>query len=112
MAIHSGIPESSDIVRPGGRANGATRPSKAGPYATRYACQAVGIDGLTTWMNTCGLGVRGGLRSCMPTWRGSALPLRRLHGAQEATMFSQLEGPPFERGTTWSRVRLEREPQY
>ena len=48
----------------------------------------------------------------MPAWRGSALPLRRLHGAHEATMFSQLEGPPLERGTTWSTVRFEREPQY
>ena len=27
-------------------------------------------------------------------------------------MFSQLDGPPFERGITWSTVRLEREPQY
>src|SRR5205085_11008596 len=39
-------------------------------------------------------------------------PLRRLQGAQEATMFSQLEAPPLERGMTWSTVRLEREPQY
>ena len=27
-------------------------------------------------------------------------------------MFSQLEAPPRERGTTWSTVRLERDPQY
>ena len=38
--------------------------------------------------------------------------MRRLHGAHEATMFSQLDGPPLERGMTWSTVRFEREPQY
>ena len=27
-------------------------------------------------------------------------------------MFSQLDEPPFERGITWSTVRLERDPQY
>ena len=27
-------------------------------------------------------------------------------------MLSQLDAPPLERGTTWSTVRLEREPQY
>ena len=47
-----------------------------------------------------------------PAWRGSALPLRRLHGAHEATMFSQFDEPPLDRGTTWSTVRLERAPQY
>ena len=52
------------------------------------------------------------MRSCMPTWRGRASPLRRLQGAQEATMLVQLESPPLERGMTWSTVRLEREPQY
>jgi len=63
-------------------------------------------------MKTWGLGVRGWRSSRIPTWRGSALPLRRLQGAQEATMFSQLDGPPFERGTTWSTVRFARDPQY
>src|SRR5436305_14745281 len=63
-------------------------------------------------MNTWGLGVRGARRGAMPAWRGSASPLRRLQGAQEVTMLSQLEAPPLERGTTWSTVRLEREPQY
>ena len=38
--------------------------------------------------------------------------MRRLHGAQEATMLSQVEDPPLERGMTWSTVRLERDPQY
>src|SRR5579862_6349690 len=63
-------------------------------------------------MNTCGLGVSGWRISFMPAWRGNALPLRRLHGAHEATMLSQLEAPPLDLGTTWSTVRLEREPQY
>ena len=44
---------------------------------------------------------------------GSRSPLRRLHGAQQVTMFSQVDGPPFERGITWSTVRLPRSwPQY
>ena len=38
--------------------------------------------------------------------------MRLLHGAHEATMFSQFEEPPLERGITWSTVRFEREPQY
>src|SRR5256885_16686286 len=57
-------------------------------------------------------GVRGARRGCMPACRGVRSPLRRLQGAHEATMFSQLDSPPFERGITWSTVRLEREPQY
>src|SRR5207244_7853926 len=78
----------------------------------RYCRQAVGIVGLATWMKTSGRGVRGVLRRCMPAWRGRLSPLRRLQGAQEATMFSQLDGPPFDRGMTWSTVRFERAPQY
>src|SRR3954467_14026900 len=39
-------------------------------------------------------------------------PLRRLQGAHEATMFSHDDSPPFERGMTWSTVRLVRAPQY
>ena len=39
----------------------------------------------------CGLGIRGLLRGCMSTWCGSRSPLRRLHGAQEATMLSHPE---------------------
>jgi hypothetical protein len=68
--------------------------------------------GLATWMNTWGLGVRGSRLRCIPDWRSRELPLRRLHGAHEATMLSQLDGPPFDRGTTWSTVRFERLPQY
>ena len=63
-------------------------------------------------MNMCGLGTRGALRGCMLIWAGRRSALRRLQGAQEATMFSQVERPPFERGITWSTVRLERVPQY
>ena len=63
-------------------------------------------------MNTFGLGAAGERRGCIPTWAGRWSPLRRLHGAQLATMFSQLDSPPFERGITWSTVKLERDPQY
>src|SRR2546421_6025901 len=68
--------------------------------------------GLATWMNTLGLGFRGLRRRAMPAWLSARSPLRRLQGAQEATMLSQLDSPPLDRGTTWSTVRLEREPQY
>src|SRR4051812_49760421 len=63
-------------------------------------------------MKTCGCGGRGSRAGCMLAWIGVMSPLRRLHGAQEATMFSQEEAPPFERGMTWSTVRLVRESQY
>src|SRR4051794_39984903 len=63
-------------------------------------------------MKMCAPGVRGFTFGCMSIWCGSRSPLRRLHGAQEATMLSQLEPPPFERGITWSTVRLVRAPQY
>ena len=78
----------------------------------RYASQAAGIVGLATWMKISARGVRGAWRGCIPAWRGRRSPLRRLQGAHEATMFSQLELPPLERGITWSTVRFEREPQY
>ena len=76
------------------------------------ACHATGIVGLATWMNTFGFGVRGARLSRIPELRNSRSPLRRLHGAHEATMFSHSELPPLERGITWSTVRLDREPQY
>src|SRR5918992_4707840 len=63
-------------------------------------------------MKMCAPGVRGFVRGCMLTWCGSRSPLRRLHGAHEATMLSQPEPPPFERGITWSTVRLVLAPQY
>src|SRR5204862_2971994 len=78
----------------------------------RYCSHAFGIVGVATWMKISARGVRGERRGCMPAWRGVRSPLRRLQRAQEATMFSQLEAPPLERGITWSTVRLEREPQY
>src|SRR4051794_7842169 len=63
-------------------------------------------------MKMCALGMRGFTRGCMLTWCGSRSPLRRLHGAQEATMLSQPEPPPLEGGMTWSTLRLVRAPQY
>ncbi len=64
------------------------------------------------WMKTCGWGMDGVRRGCMPAFSGRWSALRRLQGAQEATMSSHVEEPPLERGITWSTVRLEREPQY
>src|SRR3954454_9054446 len=99
---------------------GAGREERAGAqtarpgYAAcgRYWRHAAGMVGEATWMKTSGRGVRGALRGCMRTWWGRWSPLRRMHGAHEATMFSPVDSPPFERGMTWSTVRLAREPQY
>ncbi len=63
-------------------------------------------------MKTEECGRTGGRRGCMFAWRGRRSPLRRLHGAQLATMFSHSEEPPLERGITWSTVSWERQPQY
>src|SRR3712207_7660950 len=71
-----------------------------------------GMVGLATWMNTWGLGARGVRRGIMFACAGSRSPLRRLHGAHDATMLSHSDVPPFERGMTWSTVRFERAPQY
>src|SRR4051794_1927355 len=78
----------------------------------RYCRQVAGMVGDASWMKMCAPGVRGLVRGCMLTWCGSRSALRRLHGAQDATMLSQPEPPPFERGITWSTVRLVRAPQY
>jgi hypothetical protein len=48
----------------------------------------------------------------MPARAGRKSPLRRLQGAQAATMFVQSLEPPLERGMTWSTVSCWREPQY
>ena len=80
------------------------RSSAAAPYAARYRSQRCGIFGAASRMNSTGAGGRGGWRSSMCTSCGRRLPLRRLHGAQEVTTFSQTDSPPFERGTTWSSV--------
>src|SRR4051812_49713720 len=64
-------------------------------------------------MKTGGGGDFGAFAGCMWISRGSRLPLRRLQGGQAATMFSQIERPPRERGMTWSTVRPDLvEPQY
>ena len=64
-------------------------------------------------MKTFGPGGRGAVFGCIWISRGRRLPLRRLQGAQEATMFSQTDSPPRLRGMTWSTVSpLRSLPQY
>ena len=59
------------------------------------------------------LGAFGAWAGTMFACAGSRSPLRRLQGAQQVTMLSQVDFPPFDRGTTWSTVRLPRSrPQY
>ena len=66
----------------------------------RYASQASGTRGLAIWMKTVGPGGFGRLRGCICASRGRRLPFLRLQGAQEATMFSQIDWPPRLRGIT------------
>ena len=64
-------------------------------------------------MKIAGFGALGARAGTMFACFGSRSPLRRLQGAQQVTMFSHVDGPPFERGITWSTVRLPRSwPQY
>ena len=63
-------------------------------------------------MKIVGPGARGLLARVHLVSTGVRLPLRRLQGAQEVTMFSQSLVPPRLRGTTWSTVRCEVVPQY
>src|SRR5690606_12832361 len=80
---------------------------------SRYCFHACGITGAATWMKIVGLGRRGGRRGCRSAWRGRRSPFRRLQATQQVTMFSQVDGPPFERGMTWSTVSDPRRlPQY
>src|SRR6478736_5119067 len=58
---------------------------------------------------------RGSLNSFISVSASSRLPLRRLHGWQQATRFSHVDKPPRERGITWSSVRSAEDsstPQY
>jgi hypothetical protein len=70
----------------------------------RYCCQTCGIVGVARWMNRTGAGARGGRFRWSPDSSSRRSPLRRLHGAQAVTTFSQIDSPPRERGTTWSSV--------
>src|SRR5229473_1441452 len=56
------------------------------------------------WRLVCKLNALGSRISFIPASMGNWLPFCRLQGWQQATRFSQVEAPPRERGTTWSRV--------
>ena len=69
--------------------------------------------GLATWMKTVGGGALGEVLGCIWISRGRRLPLRRLHLAQAATMFSHTDLPPLLLGITWSTVKPDFvDPQY
>src|SRR6058998_740996 len=73
----------------------------------------MGILGAASLMKSAGVGGLGVFRSTIADSSSNRSPLRRLHGAQEVTTFSQTESPPRLRGTTWSSVsRPEVVPQY
>ena len=69
---------------------GAARPSRT-YAASRYGSQAMGTVGLAMRMKIVGPGAFGRLRGCIAASRGRRSPFFRLHGAQEATMFSQTD---------------------
>src|SRR6058998_536975 len=75
------------------------------PRSPRYGVQRCGIRGAASLMKSTGWGGLGGCFRTIPTCSSERSPLRRLHGPQAVTTFSQIDSPPFERGTTWSRVR-------
>src|SRR3954449_643406 len=56
-------------------------------------------------MKTVGPGGLGFELGCIDASRGVRFPFLRLHGAQEATMFSHTDSPPRLRGMTWSTVK-------
>jgi hypothetical protein len=70
----------------------------------RYGVQPDGIRGAASRMKSAGAGGRGRVFSSIPTCSSERSPLRRLHGAQAVTTFSQIDSPPFERGMMWSSV--------
>src|SRR5262245_9261390 len=73
--------------------------------AGRYGVQPDGILGAASLMKSVGVGARGEVWSTIPACSIVLSPLRRLHGAQAVTTFSQIDSPPFDRGTMWSSVR-------
>jgi len=68
------------------------------------------------WRLVCSVNGRGSRSRRIPVSScNNWLPLRRLHGWQQATRFSQVLRPPRERGTTWSSVNsadVSTTPQY
>src|SRR5262245_21042091 len=84
-----------------------------GQAVSKYGSHAAGVRGAAIRMKTVGPGGRDRRFGCMRISCGSRFPFFRLQGAQEATMFSQIDAPPRLRGMTWSTVRLcLLEPQY
>src|SRR6202000_82130 len=64
-------------------------------------------------MKTVGAGGFGVVLGCICISRGRRLPFLRLQVAQAATMLSQVEPPPRERGMRWPRVSPDlAKPQY
>ncbi len=66
----------------------------------RYWCQLSGTRCAARRMKSTGAGARGGRGSDIDASSSRRSPLRRLHGAQAVTTFSQTESPPLERGIT------------
>src|SRR5262249_39008052 len=83
---------------------------------SRNACQDWYFDCVSFRFNT-GLrfGFSGRRTSAICAWRGVRPPFRTLHFRHAQTMLSQVDTPPWLRGTTWSRLSsavAKRLPQY
>src|SRR5436190_16577400 len=93
-----------------GRPEGRPSASRLAPWraaqAARYCCHTSGTRGTATCTKIVAAGGAGLFFGCMLACFGSRSPLRRLQGAQHVTMLSHDDEPPFERGITWSTVRL------
>src|SRR6185437_9881167 len=58
------------------------------------------------------VGWNGALAGHIRAAAGSMSPFLRLQREHAATTFFQVVSPPFERGTTWSKVNSSSSPQY
>jgi len=77
----------------------------------RYWRQVSGTPLTDTTTQAVARGARQGRANRIPASSGVRSRLPRLHGRQAAATFSQLCGPPFDLGTTWS-IESARSPQY
>src|SRR4051812_10566530 len=116
MSRSSAIRRSKSSAKSGERSLNQTRRVAGGligRQAARYCCHTSGTFGTATCTKIVDDGGAGFDFGCMFACLGSRSPLRLLHGAQQVTTLSHEDGPPLERGITWSTVSCEWfAPQY
>ena len=100
-----------EVCRRGRRTDDAVRRSRTHEASNRYGRHVSGTPLTDTTTHAVDRGARHGRARRIPASSGVRSRLPRLHGRHAAATFSQLCGPPFERGTTWS-IESARSPQY